>query len=123
MRIKILRCLGSTGEIIRERVPYQLVKNAAVELLLGPAALEKVVVVVLEALPVRGELLQAVGVDVLDTGTSQRWALFGWLLHEGNRAKIKDGITYTLAAQRVTFRPSFKHSISPRPFASSLHFM
>lgn len=31
--------------------------------------------------------------------------------------------TYTLAAQRVTFLPSFKHSISPRPLASSLHFI
>lgn len=31
--------------------------------------------------------------------------------------------TYTLAAQRVTFRPSRRQSSSPRPLASSLHFI
>lgn len=50
---------------------YQFLEDAAVEGLLGLAALEKVVVVVLEAVPVFLELLQAVGVDVLDTVNSQ----------------------------------------------------
>lgn len=46
---------------------YQLVKDTLVQVHLRPAALEKVVVVVLEALPVSLELRQAVGVDILDT--------------------------------------------------------
>lgn len=46
---------------------YQLIKNTLVEVHLGSAALEHVVVVVLEALPVSLELRQAVGVDILDT--------------------------------------------------------
>ena len=31
--------------------------------------------------------------------------------------------SYTLAAHLVTLRPSFKHSVSPLPYASVLHFM
>jgi hypothetical protein len=45
---------------------YQLVKDTLVQVHLRPTALEKVVVVVLEALPVSLELRQAVGVDILD---------------------------------------------------------
>lgn len=71
-------------------------------------------VVVLETFPVGLELVEAVGVDVLDAVTGQ------YLLLD---PKVNHKATYTLAAQRVTFRPSFKQSISPRPLASSLHFM
>lgn len=46
---------------------YQLVEDAAVEGHLGLAALEEVVVVVLEAVGVGLELVEAVGVDILDT--------------------------------------------------------
>lgn len=46
---------------------YQLVEDAAVERYLGLAALEEVVVVVLEAVGVSLELVEAVGVDILDT--------------------------------------------------------
>lgn len=46
--------------------PYQLVEDAAVERDLGLTAFEQVVVVVLEAIGVSLELVQAVGVDVLD---------------------------------------------------------
>lgn len=45
---------------------YQLLENTLVQVHLRPAALEKVVVIVLEALPVSLELRQAVGVDILD---------------------------------------------------------
>jgi hypothetical protein len=46
---------------------YQLVEDAAVEGHLGLAALEEVVVVILEAVSVGLELVEAVGVDILDT--------------------------------------------------------
>ena len=46
---------------------YQLVEDAAVQRHLSLAALEEVVVVVLEAVGVGLELVEAVGVDVLDT--------------------------------------------------------
>lgn len=46
---------------------YQLVEDAVVEGHLGLAALEEVVVVVLEAVGVGLELVEAVGVDILDT--------------------------------------------------------
>lgn len=94
---------------------YQFVEDAVVELHLGPAAFPELVVVVLETLPVGLELIQAVGVDVLDA-----------VKRSASSPRMSDKLeiaTYTLAAQRVTFRPSFKQSISPRPLASSLHFM
>lgn len=50
-----------------QRGAYQLVEDAAVQRHLGLAALEEVVVVVLEAVGVGLELVEAVGVDVLDT--------------------------------------------------------
>lgn len=53
-------------------VTYQLVKDTLVQVHLGSATLEKVVVVVLEALPVSLKLRQAVGVDILDPVTSQQ---------------------------------------------------
>lgn len=49
-----------------ERSAYQLVEDAVVEGHLGLAALEEVVVVVLEAVGVSLELVEAVGVNVLD---------------------------------------------------------
>jgi hypothetical protein len=50
---------------------YQFVENTLAEVHLSLAALPQVVVVVLEALPVGLELIQAVGVDVLETVTGQ----------------------------------------------------
>lgn len=48
---------------------YQFLKNAAVQCHLGLAALELVMVIVLETIGMGLELIQAVGVDVLDTVT------------------------------------------------------
>lgn len=45
----------------------QLLKHTVVQLHLGLPTLPHMVVVVLQTLPVRVELLQAVGVDLLDT--------------------------------------------------------
>lgn len=45
---------------------YQLLEDAVVQLHLRLPAFEEVVVIVLQALPMGIELLQAVGVDVLD---------------------------------------------------------
>jgi hypothetical protein len=90
---------------------YQLVEHTLVQPpLLGPAVPE-LLVVVLKALPVGAELVEAVVVDVLDpAGVSVREITLR-------------GQAYTLAAQRVTLRPSFMHSSSPRPLASVLHIM
>jgi hypothetical protein len=52
-------------------ISYQFVKDTVVQLHFGPATLPQLVVVVLEALPVGLELVQAVGVNVLDTATGQ----------------------------------------------------
>jgi hypothetical protein len=50
---------------------YQFVENTFAKVHLSLAALPQVVVVVLEALPVGLELIQAVGVDILETVTGQ----------------------------------------------------
>lgn len=50
---------------------YQFVENTLAKVHLSLAALPQVVVVVLEALPVGLELIQAVGVDILETVTGQ----------------------------------------------------
>ena len=55
---------------------YQFVESAVVQSHLGLATLEKIVIVILQTLPVRLELLQAVGVDILDTAMGQPRALF-----------------------------------------------
>jgi hypothetical protein len=63
---------------------------------------------------------------------SRQLVLISWILRNSQPVahitqktahNPRDRQTYTLAAQRVTFLPSFKHSISPFPFASALHFM
>ena len=51
---------------------YQLLKHAAIQVHLRLSALPQTVVVVLKTLPVRIELLQAVGVDILDPALSMR---------------------------------------------------
>jgi len=56
-------------------ISYQFVKDTVVELHFSPAALPQLVVVVLEALPMGLELVEAVGVDVLDTATGQYFVL------------------------------------------------
>ena len=74
---------------------YQFVENAAVELLLGATAVEKGLVVVLQAVDVSLELLHAVRVDVLDAivqGQSRTHfpnlhsGLLGRHLHTGSAA-------------------------------------
>ncbi len=70
------------------------------------------------------ELLQAMLVDILEpiviTSPCQECQLT-----VGEQESLIEGVdsTYTLAAHRVTFRPSLRHSNSPLPFASALHFM
>lgn len=98
---------------------YQLIEDTLVQGHFGPAALELIVVVVLKAVGMGLEFLQAMGVDVLDTVPDQHTHTHAPFLYRTTLARQ----TYTLAAQRVTFRPSFKQSNSPRPLASSLHFM
>lgn len=110
-----------------EEETHQLLKNTAVQLHLLRTALPELVVVVLKTLPVSSERLQAVGVDVLDSADPLNQYSFcgvsslnGPLENQLNRTGMG---TYTLAAQRVTFLPSFRQSSSPRPFDSSLHFI
>ena len=55
------RCTKARGHI-----SYQFIEDTVVKLHLGPAAFPELVVVVLETLPVGLELVEAVGVDVLD---------------------------------------------------------
>lgn len=52
-----------------DETTHQLLKHAVVQLHLGLPAFPQVVVVVLQTLPVAIELLQAVGVDILDAAT------------------------------------------------------
>lgn len=50
----------------RDSGAYQVCEDTFVQVELGAATLEQVVVVILETLPVGFELLEAVGVDILD---------------------------------------------------------
>lgn len=65
-------CVSGANELLRRIIcrevveTYKLLKHTTVQLHLWLSALPHVVVVVLEALPVRVELLQAVRIDVLD---------------------------------------------------------
>lgn len=59
--------LGGAGDRLLEA---QLVKDTLIQLHLGLPALPQMVVVVLKTLPVRGELFQAVGVDIFDNRSS-----------------------------------------------------
>jgi hypothetical protein len=104
---------------------YQVVENALVQRPLELPALPKLLVVVVEALPVLAELCQAVLVDVLQPVLQVRSSsllrtfphpIFAW-------SAQASGYTYTLVAHLVTLRPSLRQSNSPRPFASVLHFM
>lgn len=54
----------STNAVCAGLSAYNLVENTSVEYSLGSSALKEVVVVVLEAIPVGSELLQAVFVHV-----------------------------------------------------------
>ena len=92
----------------------QLVEHALVQRPLGRAALPQLLVVVLQARPVRAELVEAVRADVVQAIGLSAIVLRGWM--EGEKA-------YTLAAHRGTLRPSRMQSTSPRPGASVLHFM
>lgn len=96
---------------------HQLLKNTTIHLHLGLSAFPQILVVVLEAFPMGVELLQAVGVDIFDPAPISPSPPQPQPLHSGGKK------TYTVAAQRVTFLPSFIHSNSPRPFASLLHFI
>lgn len=102
-------------QIIDDRgTSYQLLKDAIIQLYLRAATLEQTMVIILQTLPVGIELLEAVGVDILDPTE---------ISHAHKHQEQQERESYTLAAQRVTFLPSFKHSSSPRPLASALHFM
>lgn len=61
-----LAVASSTLGVVGVQKTHQLVKHAAVELVLGPPTLPQAVVVVLQTVPVLPELRQAVRVDVLD---------------------------------------------------------
>lgn len=50
----------------KERKTHQLVKNTAVHGHLGLSTFPQILVVILETFPMGRELLQAVGVDILD---------------------------------------------------------
>lgn len=91
---------------------YQVLVDTFVQLPLLRPALPQLLVVVLEALPMRAERLEAACVDVLDA-----------CLVSGFWARRGSVTTYTLRAHRVTLRPSFRHSTSPRPGFSALHCM
>ena len=93
--------LGSTGDTLLEalsrvsmhiahctvhegnegRKTHQLVKNTAVQGHLGLSAFPQVLVVILETFPVRHELFQAVGVDILDPAHHNNTTLACTLLH------------------------------------------
>lgn len=69
----IYRLMHSVGCIVwRDGSSYQFVKDTLVQRHFGLAALELVVVVVLKAVGMGLELLEAVGVDVLDTVAGQQ---------------------------------------------------
>ena len=114
---------------------YHVVKNALVQLPFSRAALPQLVVAVVQAFPVFSELCQAVCVDVLKpihpSGSAPRQLFQPRLVFQHrseenaycqNGWKVEER-TYTLWAQRVTLRPSFMHSNSPRPGFSVLHCM
>lgn len=128
-----VRCVQERFE---DWAAYHVVKDTLVELPLGRAALPQLVVVVVEALPVLAELGEAVGVDVLDAVSvfiSSCMRRSGCRLSRcmgshgtgcaAHQDAIGTGSTYTLWAQRVTRRPSFMQSNSPRPGFSVLHCM
>lgn len=69
--------LVSIQSTISQQGTYQLLKNALVQPPLLRPAVPELLVVVLEALPVGAELVQALLVDVGDAGNSQRFALGG----------------------------------------------
>lgn len=91
---------------------HQLLENALVQPPLFRPAVPELLVVVLQTLPVGPELGEAVLVDVLDTAILVSLA-----------PSLESWCSYTLAAQRVTLRPSFMQSSSPRPPDSVLHIM
>ena len=71
------------------------------------------------------ELCQAVLVDIAQSGPGEHLSADCFLLKHNYRCPfaLEGGWTYTLAAHLVTLRPSFMHSVSPRPLASVLHIM
>lgn len=84
---------------------YQVVKDTLVELPFGLAALPQLVVVVVKALPVLAELLEAVLVDILDAvsthvsriGLCGRWVLVAqWDVHAGGTAGDAAALLQTL---------------------------
>jgi hypothetical protein len=80
-----------TGRFVLDDGTYQFVEDAAVQLLLGTTAVEKGLVVVLQAVDVSLELLHAVGVDVLDnTGSAA-----------GNLATLLQAVEFTAAVRLV----------------------
>lgn len=128
---------------------YEVVVNTLVQLPLGGSALPQLLVSVVEAFPVFTKLGQTVRVDVLepapvivcqhsclssftagvpDQGPDKRRTSAGYTLLPNDTKIYRPDVgieacfqTYTLCAQRVTRRPSFMQSNSPRPGFSVLH--
>ncbi len=129
---------------------HQLIEHASIELHLAPPALPQLLVILVQALPMLPERLEAVLVDIVQPRIKKpslisppqlprnpplRSLLTPPLLHprpakhsthppthtQQNPPQKKP--THTLAAHRVTFRPSRIHSSSPFPCASVLHTM
>lgn len=128
-------------------------KDAVIQHLLRPPTMPHLLIVMLQALPVRAEAVETGFVDVVDAASSipPCPSISQTLLpirHDPfvrlpipppsplflaqpaivpqkppRRKKIGGIKTYTLFAQRVTFLPSRIHSFSPRPYASVLHCM
>ena len=123
-----------------EEGAYHVVVDTLAELPLFGAALPELVVPVVEAVPMCAELGEAVSVDVLEPTVPNSSALpqlstcshklpmpirLFWNNRPFTYRSYNDFVqyTYTLEAQRVTRRPSFMHSSSPRPGFSVLHCM
>lgn len=129
---------------------YQIIVDAFVQFPLVATALPHLLVVVLQAFPVGSELFKTVRVDILDTASCYvlvRWyILYPMPPHrespfsllacgppsasptavctlKSERGFFTRSYTHTLLAHLVTLRPSFRHSISPLPGFSVLHFM
>ena len=89
------------------------------------------VIIIVQALPMGPELLEAILVDVVDPVISSQSAVYsknfpGLIAPPLLRPSIfqAQGIsTHTLAAHLVAFLPSRMHSISPFPCACVLHTM
>lgn len=105
----------ANSNVARQEKTHQLLKNTIVQFHLGPAAFPQVVVVVLQTLPVGSELLQAVGVDILDTAQSQHFPN-----HQSTSDKSVDVHTSRTTSDLTTLLQTFQFPASIR-LALALH--